>query len=424
MPAIPPESQDHKLPGIYRGIIEVVTDPEQRKRYRVRVEGNIYPAEVESDHLPWAEIGTTFGGQFFGDIPVFAVGDAVWIMFEGGDRRFPVIMGGILNYEGGVPPLPSEQTAEYERSSRRWTRIDRQGTKLEMSPLEDELWIKMETPDGSMVRVSGTDGTITLQAEGRLNVRAPQVNIIDALNVQCNTDQALLDVTNLAVLRCRDQIDIRAANVINIGEYTPPDSTGIGLVPAETTDTIDMRCETLFKLQGGGDPLSPTGAGDADVDFAGQFDMDVVGVINITGSNDINVTGSAALNVKIAGDTLLDVEGNITIDGAQQIDVTSGTSINVNAGSSIVVDAATTIDVTGGSNITVSGDTSIDVSANANITVDAGVNMDLSCGAVMTLSAGAQMTLEAPIVTIDADAIAELLAGAIARVEGGLNLIG
>ena len=411
-------------PGVYRAIVEETQDPQQRKRYRVRVSGNIHPPEVEIDHLPWAELAV-FGGQFFGDIPTFQIGDEVWVSFESGNPRYPVIMAGIFNFAGGLPTLPAEQTGEYERTSERWVRTDRKGNTLEMSPLDEELWIRMKTPDGSEVQVSQKTGTITIRASGKVLVQSPQVTIEDAQDIQVNTITGFLDVQDRLTLRCRDQVDIRSANLINIGQYTPPDATGIGVVPAETTDVVDIRCETLFKLEGGGDPTTGSGTGDADIDFRGVFNMDVIGVINIHGASDINVVGDQNLNITVTGNSTLDCEGTITIDAAADIAVVAGTSISVEA-------AGTQIDVTAA--------TDINVDAQANIVVTAGANMDVTAAGIMTLEGTGQInmnssgpiaiasdtliTLEAPTVRVDADLLAEILASTTVRLDAGVILSG
>ena len=425
-----PTESDHlgqpsdRYPGLHRGIVVETQDPQQRKRYRVRVSGNIHAPEVETEHLDWAELAV-FGGQFFGDIPTFEVGDEVWVMFEQGNRRFPVIVGGVFNFAGGLPTLPAEQTGDYERTAGRWIRTDRKGNTLEASQLPEELWIRMKTADGSQVQVSQKTGTILVEATGRVLVRSPQVTVEDAQDIQVNTVTGFLDVASRLTLRCRDQVDIRSANVINIGEYTPPDSTGVGAVPAETTDALDLRCQEQFTLRGGGDPALPTGAGNADVDFAGQFDMDVVGVINIHGSSDINVVGDQNVNITVAGTTTLDCEGRVVIDAAQDIDVDAGTSINVNAaGTDIVVNAAAAIDVQAGTSITAAANVNVEMTATSAMTLTGTASVDISSSGPVTVASDTLLSLEAPIVRIDADALAEVLADATVRLDAGIILSG
>lgn len=69
--------------GIYRGRIADNMDPVGQRRVKVML-----PA-ISSDMTSWASICAPFGGAG-GALPV---GAAVWVMFEGGDVNFPVVMG-------------------------------------------------------------------------------------------------------------------------------------------------------------------------------------------------------------------------------------------------------------------------------------------------------------------------------------------
>lgn len=85
----PPREMNAPLLGIYPGIVEATTDPKLLGRCRVRVsalDGDESGAPVKS--LPWAM--PCFPGFMF--FPP-QVGDAVWVMFQGGDRRYPVYLG-------------------------------------------------------------------------------------------------------------------------------------------------------------------------------------------------------------------------------------------------------------------------------------------------------------------------------------------
>lgn len=408
-----PYDPGERFPGLYRGSIEVVNDPEQRKRYRVRV-GNIHPQEVETDHLPWAELGATFGGGNFGDLPAFKIGDPVWVMFEAGDRRLPVIMGGILNFEGGIPPLPSEQTGDYERTTQRWVRVDRVGNKIEMSPLDEEQWIKLETPDGSYVRVSARDGGIVLNAEGRVVIQCQAADVTAEESITAVTKQLVADVEDEATLRVRGTVNIRAEDEINIGEYQPP-TTGATPPLPETTPTINIKAASVVKVES---------ADLIDVDATGEIQVDSASKITVKSVNDMRLESDAKLDIVVEGDATLDIEGKLTatVQGDALLDVEGTTTIEsaqkieVNGSADIEVNATSTFTVTAGSNFSIDG--------NANIAVDATGNMDLTAGGLMTLSSNSRIELSAPVVTIDAQSLAELLGGSTVRVDGGVILIG
>ena len=397
--------------GLYRGVVENASDPEQRKRYRVRV-ANIHPPEVESDHLPWAELGGVFGGSLFGDIPAFMVDDTVWVMFEGGDRRFPVVMGGVLNFDGGLPPLPAEQTSEYDRTSMRWTRLDRVGNKLEMSPLEDELWILLSTPDGSQVRLSAKDGTIVLQAEGRVSIIAPAVQIVDAETVVATTKSLVADVQDTTTLRCLGVTNIRAADEINIGKYAVPGSTP---PQDETTLTINIEAADTIKIESGGL---------IDIDGAGEIQIDGQSKITVKSASDFKIESDAGLTILVQGDTVIDLEGKLTMTvlGDTTLDV-DGT-LTIESAQKIEINCTTEIEVTANSSFTLTGGGAFQIDGNTTLKLTSGANLDVECGAILKMTATAQILLEAPIIKIDADSLAELTSGGQTKVDGALVFVG
>ena len=84
-----PRAMGSPLIGLFPGIVEATTDPKMLGRCRVRVnavDGDESGSPVKS--LPWAM--PCFPGFMFSPPQV---GDAVWVMFQGGDRRYPVYLG-------------------------------------------------------------------------------------------------------------------------------------------------------------------------------------------------------------------------------------------------------------------------------------------------------------------------------------------
>lgn len=82
-------------PGCYRGIVESIDDPDRLGRVRARVWAiHRDDSNTPTDALPWAEVSEHGGGGYdFGPFNPPVVGAGVWVMFEGGDYRFPVVMG-------------------------------------------------------------------------------------------------------------------------------------------------------------------------------------------------------------------------------------------------------------------------------------------------------------------------------------------
>lgn len=410
-----PGHPSETFPGIYRGVIEDLEDPELRKRYRVRVV-NVHPAAVETPHLPWAELGGGFGGQTFGDIPAYEVGDEVWVMFEAGNRRFPVVIGGILNFSGGLTPLPPEQTGnDYPETQKRWIRVDRAGNKIEMSPLDEELWVRIVTPDGSFVKVSAADGSITLSAEGRVRLVAPNVQIQATEELNIETPKLIADVSDECTIRGGDTVNIRGASVVNIGEYTPPDATGLGAIP-ETTDLVSIKAVNMVKIES---------ADLIDVDSGGELQVSSVGKITVHGDADMDLTLDGNLLLDVEGNVNADIEGTLTIDAAQKILIEGQTDIEVNAQANfLITNAGSTFDINAQAALNLHAGADMSIDADATLTIDAAAALDITCSASMSLTAQAQLTLDAPIITISASSILDMSGASTAVLDGGVVLIG
>lgn len=411
-----PGRPDELFPGAYRGVVEDVEDPELRKRYRVRVV-NVHPAAVESQHLPWAEL-VPFGGQAFGDIPAYELDDEVWVMFEGGNRRFPIIIGGVLNFSGGLTPVPPEQTGDdYPETQKRWIRVDRAGNKIEMSPLDEELWVRLITPDGSEVRVSAADGTILLSAEGRIQLEAPNVQIVASGEMNVSTPKLIADVADECTIRGSDIVNIRGTNVVNIGEYLPPDASG-GVLPVipETTDLVSIKAVKTVKIES---------ADVIDVDAGGAMTVDVVGKISVTGSADLDMVIAGNVLLDVEGNVDADIEGTLTVNAAQNIQIDGQANITVKAAVDFFLEAdGSTFDIDAASVFNLHAGAAMSIDTDATLTIDAAANLDITCSASLSLTANAQLTIDAPIITITATSLLDMSGNSTTMLDGGVILIG
>ncbi len=164
--------------GLYRGIVVDDEDPEKRLRYRVRVYG-VHAENLTKEFLPWAEWASLFATNKAGDFPCFLIGEVVWVMFEGADRRLPVIMGGWITHpENGVNAVPQEKTEDYPKTCRRWIRRDRKGNTIIQSELEEENYVKIISGKAT-ITVSQKDDTITIETvKGAANLTAKRINMI------------------------------------------------------------------------------------------------------------------------------------------------------------------------------------------------------------------------------------------------------
>jgi len=376
--------------GLYRGVVKDVEDPEKRFRYRVQV--YTVHDEMDKEFLPWAETGFCMNAskeKLSADIPNFDVNDVVWIMFEGGDRRFPVITGGWITHNRGANDVPTEQQEDYNKTRKRWQRIDRKGNLIELSELDDELRVKLKS-GGAEIIITQKDNSITLKAtEGVVRVEAPKAEVV--------APQAILDsreVTIRAALtdptQSLDEPDRRGrahvlshveTNIhsqnpeetdqgqINVGGYTPKDKGQVvQTAPPLQTPTYWNKAKVIKigvkqQTQDGMHTLPHTTEveihgvdfvkvnspklvdvrvteDDATINMVNEGDGDINitcedgGDINIESTKaDVNIKAPDAV-VNIEGKTEVNVkatEGTLTGEGQQLVDIKSDVKIKLKA---------------------------------------------------------------------------------------------
>ena len=136
----PHEPEEMKFYGIYRA---KVVDHDNDELYDASVKVRVFGVhdEIEEDHLPWAIYADPFmgglnhestGGCFIPDEE-----SHVWVMFEGGDHRYPVYFAGAPAIQDDVPDTPNESRRQQD---------DKEGEEYEF-PLDDEDDFPFEEKD-------------------------------------------------------------------------------------------------------------------------------------------------------------------------------------------------------------------------------------------------------------------------------------
>lgn len=145
-------AQSYQLHGPFYGIVESTTDPFMIGRIRVRVL-LVYGEESQTptNMLPWA--APCFPAFWFSPPQV---GDAVWVMFEGGDPRSPV-------YLGWMPTNPAEAQQRQRHPGKAALKYDgtiNDGDPYDRTTVRDPL--TQNTPEaGEEVAGSNTETYVT-----------------------------------------------------------------------------------------------------------------------------------------------------------------------------------------------------------------------------------------------------------------------
>ena len=91
-----------KVPGVLIGLVKDATDPDRLGRVQILV-----PALDPANPIGWAQVARSYGvsnAAWFSPAP----GDQVLVVFESGDPRRPIVLGGLWN-PNDRPPVSKER---------------------------------------------------------------------------------------------------------------------------------------------------------------------------------------------------------------------------------------------------------------------------------------------------------------------------
>lgn len=132
----------NKYYGIYKGFVEVNDDPDLLCRLKLRV-----PAVYgEKAYDEWAYSKGMYAGKNYGLFNIPEVGDAVWVMFEGGDCRHPVWEHGWFG----------------------------NGDKIDTASIKKHIF---QTPEGIRFELDDENNTITIQLKNSFKVKITENGI-------------------------------------------------------------------------------------------------------------------------------------------------------------------------------------------------------------------------------------------------------
>lgn len=146
-----------KYMGVFRAFVVDVADPEKRGRVKVRAP-QLHGTEIPTAVLPWAErLFPDGGGPNYGDYMPLAENDSVLIVFEGGNRSLPIVIGTWYGRPDSQSELPTEVQATIGQHRRRIIK-SRHGSRVEIGDEPSDFEIKIVMPGGNVVHLRESDG--------------------------------------------------------------------------------------------------------------------------------------------------------------------------------------------------------------------------------------------------------------------------
>jgi len=173
-------ASDGFVRGLAFGVVTENEDPEGLARLRVRLE--LHRQDQQSF---WARMATPMAGNNMGIYFLPEIGDEVVVGFIGQDPAHPVIIGAVWN---GRMPSPETNDGNNDRRlvrtraghELRFDDGDRNEIELRLAagPRVHLAENKATLEDGSGNKISIDSGEITIEAQQKIKLSAPQIEIV------------------------------------------------------------------------------------------------------------------------------------------------------------------------------------------------------------------------------------------------------
>lgn len=208
----------------YLAEVVSVNDPDSLSRVQVRLLS--YDGVQDQDGPIWARVATPFAGSNRGAFFLPDVGDEVLVNFVNGDRRLPIVVGGLWNGQDQAP----EQLGGAGDRVDRWSIVGKAGTRVAIvEENSGEATISFTTPGGvsgeltdsggGKVELSAAGSTITVDTSG-VSIKTPSTVKVEASQIKVTAgmvkvEAALSDFSG--VVKC----DVMQATTVIASTYTP-----------------------------------------------------------------------------------------------------------------------------------------------------------------------------------------------------------
>jgi uncharacterized protein involved in type VI secretion and phage assembly len=191
----------HEAGGVIRGLAlgNVVRNDDPDGLGRVQLQ---FPWHENPKNSHWARLSTVMAGPDRGWLSVPEVGDQVVVAFLREDVRFPIVLGAIWN-DDHKPPADNADGKNDKRMFRsrkehelifddgQHGRVELKHQKGRHVVLDDDV-VTMEDENGNFVKIECAAGNITINAIGKLSIKAASVSI---------EAQGTMDLTSRAIMK-------------------------------------------------------------------------------------------------------------------------------------------------------------------------------------------------------------------------------
>lgn len=206
--------------GCFPAIVKDIQDPDGQGKVKISLpwspDGNGGSYEV------WARVATLFAGNNRGSWFMPDVDDEVLVVFEGGDTRYPCVLGGLWN---GKDSPPESMTQGNNKKVLR----SRNGVKVTLDDQDGQEKLVLETPGGCSITLQDGPGSVEVKDSNGNSVKLESsgITVTASAKVTVNASQVEVSAGMLSVSAGMSkfsgvvQADTVITNTIIASTYTP-----------------------------------------------------------------------------------------------------------------------------------------------------------------------------------------------------------
>ena len=175
------------LAAAHLALVVSIDDPLSLNRVQVRL---ISYADTDGQDLPlWARVVCPFAGNDRGAFLMPDVDDEVLVLFQQGDPRYPLVLGGLWSGANAAP-------ASIGASGNVVKRIrSKNGIQITLEDQQGQETLTLETPGGQVVTLKDGPGAITLEDSNGNSVRLETSGISVQASSTVKVQAAKVDVS-------------------------------------------------------------------------------------------------------------------------------------------------------------------------------------------------------------------------------------
>jgi uncharacterized protein involved in type VI secretion and phage assembly len=206
--------------GVYPAVVTDNQDPDSQGRVQVRLPWS--PDADGASYETWARLATMMAGNNRGSWFVPEVDDEVLVSFQGGDPRWPFVVGALWN--GSDSPPESIDSDNDVKAI-----VSRAGIKLVLDDTAGSVTLTLSTPGGQQVELTDGGNQITVSDSNGNSIQlAPGGTTVTSSGpLQVSAPSATMDLGMLSVNCAMStfsgvvQVDTLISNAVVSASYTP-----------------------------------------------------------------------------------------------------------------------------------------------------------------------------------------------------------